>query len=158
MGGGEMIQDVFLDHSTYADPPLRFEAGTPAIAEAVALGAACDYLAEVGMDAVNAQEQALGKYLYERTSEVEGIRIVGPSPTDEIERAALVAFHHNDVHATDLAMILDQSGVAVRSGHHCTQPLHRELGLNASARASLYFYNNKEVRQLVCRSVIVLGT
>merc|ERR1712070_745914 len=144
MGGGEMIQDVFLDHSTYALPPSRFEAGTPAIGEAIGLGAACEYLMELGMDNVHAYEQEIGDYLYEELSKVEGVRIFGPPPSAPGGRAALCSFHVEGVHATDLSMIIDQSGVAIRSGHHCTQPLHRHLGINASARASLYIYNTKE--------------
>jgi len=139
MGGGEMIQDVFLDHSTYAPPPGRFEAGTPAIAEAIGLGAACDYLAAVGMDRVHAFEDEIGGYLHQELSRVEGVTIYGPRP--ELGRASLCAFNVEGLHATDVSTILDQAGVAVRSGHHCTQPLHRELGVSASARASAYLYN-----------------
>eukprot|EP00873_Tetraselmis_striata_P011115 jgi/Tetstr1/431379/TSEL_021070.t1 len=143
MGGGEMIADVFLDHSTYAEPPARFEAGTPAIAEAIALGAAIDYLQEIGMEKVHAYEQELGKYLYEKLSEVPGVQIYGPPPTARGGRAALCAFNVEGLHATDVSTLLDASGVAVRSGHHCTQPVHRYLGIAASARASLYIYNTR---------------
>ncbi|EFJ32663.1 hypothetical protein SELMODRAFT_86206 [Selaginella moellendorffii] len=142
LGGGEMISDVFLNHSTYADPPLRFEAGTPAIAEAIGLGAAIDYLSNLGMDNIHAYEVELSKYLYSKLSSVSGVRIYGPKSGSE--RAALCAFNVEGIHPTDLSTFLDQQhGVAVRSGHHCTQPLHRHLGINASARASLYFYNTK---------------
>jgi len=139
MGGGEMIQDVYMDHSTYAEPPSRFEAGTPAIAEAIALGAACDYLTKVGMDRVHAYETEIGTYLYERLSEVEGVTVYGPTP--EQGRAGLCAFNVEGLHANDVCTLLDQAGVATRSGHHCTQPLHRYLEIGASARASLYIYN-----------------
>ena len=141
MGGGEMIQDVFLDHSTYASPPLRFEAGTPAICEAIGMGAACEYLTDLGMDAVHAYENEIGTYLYEQLAAVNGVRIYGPPPSSNRGRASLAAFNVEGIHATDISMILDTKGVAVRSGHHCTQPLHRYLDINASARASLYIYN-----------------
>jgi len=144
MGGGEMIADVFQESSTYADPPSRFEAGTPAIGEAIALGAACDYLSSLGMENVHQYELQLGQYLYEQLQEVEGVTIYGPPPSADGGRASLCSFTAEGVHATDISTILDHSGVAVRSGHHCTQVLHRELGLNATARASLYIYNTKE--------------
>jgi len=141
MGGGEMIQDVFLDHSTYAPPPARFEAGTPAIAEAIGLGAACDYLSALGMQRVHAYEAEIGGYLYERLQSVPGVTVYGPPPGGARGRASLAAFNVEGLHATDVSTILDASGVAVRSGHHCTQPLHRYLGVPASARASAYIYN-----------------
>ncbi|XP_024363150.1 cysteine desulfurase 1, chloroplastic [Physcomitrium patens] len=146
LGGGEMIVDVFLDRSTYASPPSRFEAGTPAIGEAIGLGAALDYLNKIGMDRVHKYEMELSKYLYDSLSKVPGVRIYGPpvGPNGE-NRASLCAFNVEGIHATDLSTFLDQQhGIAVRSGHHCTQPLHRHLGINASARASLYFYNTTD--------------
>lgn len=143
MGGGEMIQDVFLDHSTYAAPPMRFEAGTPAIAEAIGLGAACDYLTAIGMDKVKAYEDDIGAYLYDRLAAVPKVTIYGPPPTVPRGRAALAAFNVEGLHATDVSTLLDNAGVAVRSGHHCTQPLHRELGINASARASCSVYTTR---------------
>ncbi|KAL1337034.1 cysteine desulfurase 1, chloroplastic [Arachis hypogaea] len=145
LGGGEMISDVFLDHSTYAEPPSRFEAGTPAIGEAIGLGAAIDYLSGIGMQTIHDYEVELGRYLYERLLSIPNIRIYGPAPSEKIKRAALCSFNVENIHATDLATFLDQQhGVAIRSGHHCAQPLHRYLGVNASARVSLYFYNTKE--------------
>ncbi|CAK9184855.1 unnamed protein product [Ilex paraguariensis] len=145
LGGGEMISDVFLDHSTYADPPSRFEAGTPAIGEAIGLGAAIDYLSEIGMQKIHNYEVDLANYLYESLRSVHGVRIYGPAPSQTVQRAALCSFNVDDIHPTDLATFLDQQhGVAIRSGHHCAQPLHRYLGISASARASLYFYNTKE--------------
>ncbi|KAF6255085.1 aminotransferase class V domain-containing protein [Scenedesmus sp. NREL 46B-D3] len=141
MGGGEMIQDVFLDHSTYAAPPARFEAGTPSIAEAIGLGAACDYLSATGMDKVHAYEQEIGGYLYERLAALNKVTIYGPPPSVKRGRAALASFNVGGLHATDVSTLLDTAGVAVRSGHHCTQPLHRHLGIPASARASCYIYN-----------------
>ncbi|KAL2643833.1 hypothetical protein R1flu_011420 [Riccia fluitans] len=146
MGGGEMIADVYLDHSTYANPPARFEAGTPAIGEAIGLGAAVEYLTNIGMDRVHAYEMELSKYLYDSLSAIPDVKIYGPKPGPHGEnRAALCAFNVAGMHATDIATVLDmEHGIAVRSGHHCTQPLHRHLNINATARASLYFYNTKE--------------
>ncbi|XP_010475649.1 PREDICTED: cysteine desulfurase 1, chloroplastic-like [Camelina sativa] len=145
LGGGDMISDVFLDHSTYAEPPSRFEAGTPAIGEAIALGAAIDYLSEIGMPKIHEYEVELGKYLYGKLSALPDVRIYGPRPSESVHRGALCSFNVEGLHPTDLATFLDQQhGVAIRSGHHCAQPLHRYLGVNASARASLYFYNTKE--------------
>ncbi|KAL4339142.1 hypothetical protein GQ457_08G001740 [Hibiscus cannabinus] len=145
LGGGEMISEVFLDHSTYAEPPSRFEAGTPAIGEAIGLGAAIDYLSGIGMQKIHDYEMELANYLYEKLCSVPNIRIYGPKPSDNIHRAALCSFNVENIHPTDLATFLDQQhGVAIRSGHHCAQPLHRHLGVNASARASLHFYNTRE--------------
>lgn len=145
LGGGEMIADVYLDRATYADVPHKFEAGTPAIAEVIALGAAVDYLTHLGMNKINAYEQALTTYLYEQLAQVPTVRIYGPKPTTTGKvRAALTSFTAGSVHPHDLSTILDQAGVAIRAGHHCTQPLHRYLGAQSTARASLYFYNTRE--------------
>ena len=152
-GGGEMIQDVFLSHSTYAPSPGRFEAGTPAIAQAIGLGAAIDYINSIGEDGMKRiydYEKEIGLYLYRRMSELDGITILGPNPdlneinSKNTERTAIVSFVCDGVHPSDLSTFLDMEGVAIRAGHHCCQPLHRELGLSHSARASLYFYNTKE--------------
>ncbi|MBX9252559.1 cysteine desulfurase [Desmonostoc muscorum CCALA 125] len=144
-GGGEMIAEVYLDHSTYAELPHKFEAGTPAIGEAIALGAAIDYLSSIGMDKIHAYEAELTAYLFEQLEQIPQIRIYGPKPNAQGEgRAALATFTAEGVHANDLSTLLDQEGVAIRSGHHCTQPLHRYLGIPASARASLSFYNTRE--------------
>ncbi len=145
LGGGEMIADVFLDHATYADLPHKFEAGTPAIAEAIALGAAVDYLSAIGMDAIHAYEEELTGYLFQQLQQIPELRLYGPKPNvDGSGRAALAAFTAGDVHPHDLSTILDQAGVAIRAGHHCTQPLHRHVGAQSTARASLYFYNTSE--------------
>lgn len=140
-GGGEMIDRVELQSSTYALPPSRFEPGTPAIAEAVGLGVACKYLSSIGMARIAEHEAALGKYLYEQLEAVGGLKLYGPS-TRQATRTGLVAFNCPAVHATDLSFFLDQEGVAIRTGHHCTQPLHVTLGASGSLRASLYFYND----------------
>ncbi|XP_008218813.1 PREDICTED: cysteine desulfurase 1, chloroplastic [Prunus mume] len=145
LGGGEMISDVFLDHSTYAEPPSRFEAGTPAIGEAIGLGVAIDYLSGLGMQKIHDYEIFLAKYLYDSLSSVPNIHIYGPAPSNHVTRAAHCSFNVDNIHPTDLATYLDQQhGVAIRSGHHCAQPLHRHLGVSASARASLHFYNTVE--------------
>ncbi|MGC1310135.1 MAG: SufS family cysteine desulfurase [Phormidesmis sp.] len=142
MGGGEMIQDVFFDHSTYAELPHKFEAGTPAICEAVVLGAAVDYLNGIGMDRIADYEHQMTAYLYEKIAAVPQVKLYGPKPNaDGSGRAAIATFTVDGVHAQDLSTFLDQSGIAIRSGHHCTQPLHRLLDVSSTARASLYFYN-----------------
>eukprot|EP00291_Cryptomonas_curvata_P017215 CAMPEP_0172159192 /NCGR_PEP_ID=MMETSP1050-20130122/4822_1 /TAXON_ID=233186 /ORGANISM="Cryptomonas curvata, Strain CCAP979/52" /LENGTH=415 /DNA_ID=CAMNT_0012828729 /DNA_START=331 /DNA_END=1577 /DNA_ORIENTATION=+ len=144
-GGGEMIDQVFLERSTFAEPPGRFEAGTPAIAQCVGLGAACDFLTSVGMGAIEAHEHHLTKYLFDSLSAVPDIRIYGPRPApDGSGRAALAAFNHATIQASDLATFIDFEGVAIRSGHHCTQPLHRILGASGSARASCYIYTTEK--------------
>ena len=142
MGGGEMIADVFLEKSTYADLPHKFEAGTPAIAEAIALGAAVDYLTGLGMGNIHAYEDQLTAYLFQQLEQIPELRLYGPPPSKG--RAALASFTAGDVHPHDLSTILDQAGVAIRAGHHCTQPLHRYLKAQSTARASLYFYNTRE--------------
>ncbi|GIL46753.1 hypothetical protein Vafri_3659 [Volvox africanus] len=144
MGGGEMIADVHLDHSTFAMPPTRFEAGTPAIAETIGMGAAAEWLQGLGMDRVHAYEEEIGTYLYERLAAVSPrVTVYGPQPNGPRGRASLAAFNVEGLHATDVSTLLDMAGVAVRSGHHCAQPLHRELGVSASARASAYIYNTE---------------
>lgn len=141
LGGGEMIQEVHLDRSTYAKPPQRFEAGTPPIAEAIALGKAAEYLMELGMEKVWQHDRSLVEYALERLSEIPEIRTFGPRGPD---RGGVIAFTLGRLHAHDLATALDQEGVAVRAGHHCAQPLHRRLGVAATARASFYLYNTHE--------------
>ena len=143
-GGGEMIAEVYLDHFTVGELPHKFEAGTPAIGEAIALGAAVDYLMSIGLDKIADYEHELTAYLYERLREIPELKLYGPLPNAKGEgRAALASFSVDGIHANDLSTLLDDAGVAIRSGHHCTQPLHRYLGVNATARASLYFYNTK---------------
>lgn len=142
LGGGEMIGEVSLDSFTYAELPHKFEAGTPAIGEAIALGAAVDYLSKIGMANIHAYEEELTAYLFQKLQQFPELRVYGPKPTvDGKGRAALAAFNVENLHANDLSPLLDYEGVAIRSGHHCTQPLHTVLGVAGSARASLYFYN-----------------
>jgi len=140
LGGGEMIREVHLDHSTYNDLPYKFEAGTMNIAQAVGLGAAVDYLGERGMENVREHEKQLGEYAFRRLSEIEGIEIYGPKK----DRTGLVSFSLPEVHPHDLSQLLDEEGIAIRSGHHCAQPLMRRLGVAATARASFHLYNTEE--------------
>jgi cysteine desulfurase / selenocysteine lyase len=148
MGGGDMISRVTLDGSTWNDLPYKFEAGTPAIAEAIGLGAAVDYLSEMGMEKIHAHEQAITSYALDRLSEVPGVTLYGP--TDSAHKGAVATFTYHGVHAHDVAQVLDSEGIAVRAGHHCAMPLHECLGIPASARASFYLYNTPaEVDALV---------
>ncbi|MGK7904717.1 MAG: SufS family cysteine desulfurase [Hormoscilla sp.] len=145
LGGGEMIKDVFLEHATYADIPNKFEAGTPAIGEAIGLGAAVDYLTNIGMEKIHAYEAELTAYICEQLGKIPEVQVYGPQPKANGEgRAALASFTAGEVHPHDLSTMLDEAGVAIRAGHHCTQPLHRALGVQSTARASLYFYNTRE--------------
>ncbi|SBO44731.1 SufS family cysteine desulfurase [Cyanobium sp. NIES-981] len=144
LGGGEMIQDVFLDHSTWADLPHKFEAGTPAIGEAIGMGAALDYLQTLGLDRIHRWEQQLTRRLFDRLGAIDGVRILGPTPEQQPHRGALAAFTVEGLHANDLAALLDSAGICIRSGHHCTQPLHRLYGIPGSARASLSFTTTPE--------------
>ena len=144
LGGGEMIQDVFLDHSTWAELPHKFEAGTPAIGEAIGMGAAIRYLQDLGLDAIQAWEAQLTDHLFARLQVIEGLRILGPTPEQQPGRGALATFLVDGLHANDIAAMLDLSGVCIRSGHHCCQPLHRHYGVTGSARASLSFTSTFE--------------
>ena len=147
-GGGEMIERVHRDHSTWAEPPHKFEAGTPNIAGAVGMAAAVKYLEGVGLDAVHAHEAALAAEAVSGLSEVEGMRILGPVRSDE--RAGVVPFVIDGTSAQDVATILDTEGIAVRAGHHCAQLVVDRYGLTATVRASFYLYNTiEEVTRLV---------
>ena len=139
LGGGEMIQEVFLDHSTWAALPHKFEAGTPGIGEAIGMGAAITYLQTLGLDAIQAWEAELTSHLFSRLQSINGLRILGPTPEQQPGRGALATFVVEGVHANDIAAMLDLAGVCIRSGHHCCQPLHRLYGVTGSARASLSF-------------------
>src|SRR5579875_219694 len=142
MGGGDMIRTVKLRESTWNDLPWKFEAGTPAIAEAVGLGAAVDYLSTLGMENVQRHEQELTAYAIERLSSVPNLTIYGPPAH---QRGGVISFTLGDIHPHDLASILDQEvGVAIRAGHHCAQPLMERFGLSATARASFYVYTMPE--------------
>jgi cysteine desulfurase/selenocysteine lyase len=150
LGGGSMINRVYLDSFTPAELPAKFEAGTPPIAPAIALGAAIDYLNALGVEAVARHEHELVRYAYERLQEIEGLQILGPTPD---ERATLVSFNVTQPHPHDVAQLLDQQGIAVRAGHHCTQPLHDRLGITASTRASFYLYNTPAEVDLLVETV-----
>jgi len=143
LGGGEMIDEVFLDHSTWADLPHKFEAGTPAIGEAIGMGAALDYLTKLGLGNIHVWEQELTVLLWDGLARIEGITLLGPTPEQQPHRAALASFVVAGAHPHDLCALLDANGICIRSGHHCTQPLHRILGINASARASLAFSTSR---------------
>ena len=148
LGGGEMIEIVRLQGSTYAAPPARFEAGTPPIIQAVGLGAALDYLDGIGMAAIADYEQALTRYALEQLSSIEGLRLLGPIGDDE--RGGAVASTVEGVHPHDMMQLLDSRGIAVRGGHHCARPLHERLGLQSSTRASFGPYSSgEEVDRLV---------
>ncbi|HEX2300845.1 MAG TPA: aminotransferase class V-fold PLP-dependent enzyme, partial [Pseudonocardiaceae bacterium] len=137
--GGSMIELVKMEASTYAPPPQRFEAGVPMTSQAVGLGAAVDYLCEVGMNRVAAHERALTERALAGLAQIDGIRIVGPIDTEQ--RGGAVSFVFEDVHAHDAGQVLDDRGVAVRVGHHCAWPLHRRFGIAATVRATFAVYN-----------------
>ncbi len=142
LGGGEMIESVWMDHTTFAAPPHKFEAGTMPIAEAAGLGAAVDYLAGIGRDAIHAHEQdLLGQALAELTG-IAGVRILGPEKPED--RGTAISFEVAGVHPHDVSQVLDDLGIAVRAGHHCAWPLHRALGVQSSTRASFYLYNTRD--------------
>ncbi|EAE2397042.1 cysteine desulfurase [Listeria monocytogenes] len=140
--GGEMIDFVELYDSTWKELPWKFEAGTSIIGGAIALGAAIDYLAEVGLANIHAHEQVLASYAIEEMSKIEGITIYGPK--DASKRCGLVTFNLEGAHPHDIATILDEDGIAIRAGHHCAQPLMKWLDVSSTARASFYIYNTKE--------------
>jgi len=139
-GGGEMISSVWLESSTWNEIPHKFEAGTPNIAGAVGLGAAVDYLQNIGMVPITLYEQEITTYALEKMDEIEGMVIYGSAP----ERGGVISFNLGNVHPHDLSQYLDQEGIAVRAGHHCAQPIMRKLDIAATTRISLYFYNTFE--------------
>ncbi|MFX3631911.1 MAG: cysteine desulfurase [Candidatus Pristimantibacillus sp.] len=138
--GGEMIDFVDLYESTWKDVPYRFEGGTPIIAGAVGLGAAIDFLEQIGLDEIDKHEKQLAAYAYDKLSQIDDIIIYGP----KANRVGLVTFNLGDVHAHDVATVLDTEGIAVRAGHHCCQPLMRWLNVSSTARASFYLYNTEQ--------------
>lgn len=142
LGGGDMIRQVHLQESTWNDLPYKFEAGTPAIAEAIGFGAAIDYLNELGMENVRAHEMELTAYALGKLQEVPTLRVIGP--TDVSQRGGLAAFEMPGVHPHDIAALLDRDAICIRAGHHCAQPLHDYYDLSATARASFYVYNTPQ--------------
>ncbi|MDH6134484.1 cysteine desulfurase/selenocysteine lyase [Kitasatospora sp. MAA4] len=148
LGGGEMIETVTMGSSTYAPAPHKFEAGTPPIAQAVGLGAAIDYLANIGMDKIAAHEHAITEYAVARLQEVPDLRIIGPRTA--VDRGAAISFVLGDIHPHDVGQVLDEQGIAVRVGHHCARPVCLRYGIPATTRASFYLYNTQaEVDQLI---------
>jgi len=141
-GGGEMIMLVGLDRSTYKDPPHKFEAGTPNIADSIVLSVAADYMRRIGLDAIAEHERELSEYALRRLGEIPGLSIIGPRTP--VDRGGAISFTMDVVHPHDIAQVLDQEGIAVRAGHHCTQPLHRRYDIAASVRASMHIYNTRE--------------
>jgi cysteine desulfurase/selenocysteine lyase len=141
LGGGEMILEVWIDHATYNEIPYKFEAGTPNIAQSIGMGAAVDYLNDLGMDDVHKHEVETITYALDELGKIEGLKVFGPSAD---KRGGVVSFWMDDIHPHDLATILDTEGVAIRAGHHCAQPLMRVLGVPATSRASFYVYNTTE--------------
>ena len=148
MGGGEMIETVSMASSTFAEPPHRFEAGTPMIAEAIGLGAAIDYVTAIGMDAITEHEHQLTEYALAALSEIEGLRIIGPRTA--VDRGATISFALKGIHPHDVAQLLDEQGIAVRAGHHCARPVCVRYGVPATTRASFAMYTTfDEVDALV---------
>ena len=141
LGGGDMIKEVKLRSFRPNSLPHKFEAGTPAIAEAIGFGAAVDYLTSVGMDAIAAHEYEITEYALERLEEIPGVKVFGPNAE---HKGGVASFTLDGVHPHDVAQILDKDGIAIRAGHHCTQPLHEKFGIPATSRASFYLYNTKE--------------
>jgi cysteine desulfurase / selenocysteine lyase len=139
--GGEMIKEVSYKYTRFNDIPWKFEAGTPNIAQVIGLGAAVDYLNKIGMDKVEDYEKRLVKYAYETISKIDDLDIIGP---DIQNRSGLISFYIKNVHAHDVAQVLDEDGIAVRAGHHCAMPLHNKIGISATTRASFYLYNSIE--------------
>jgi cysteine desulfurase/selenocysteine lyase len=147
-GGGEMIQLVNLQHSTYKDPPWKFEAGTPNIAGAIGWAAAIDYLSKIGMKNIQTHEKELIHYALKCLSEIKGLKIYGPLNN----RGGVIAFNLDGVHPHDVAQVLDSESICIRAGHHCAQPLHKRLeqfgqlpsGFSATCRASFYLYNTRD--------------
>jgi cysteine desulfurase / selenocysteine lyase len=150
LGGGDMIKEVKLRSFRANSLPHKFEAGTPAIAEAVGFGAAVDYLSAIGMDKIAAHEHEITEYALERLEEIPGVKVFGPSAD---KKGGVAAFTLAGVHPHDVAQILDRDGIAVRAGHHCAQPLHEKFGIPATSRASFYLYNTKEEVDLLVNGI-----
>jgi cysteine desulfurase/selenocysteine lyase len=148
-GGGEMIRTVTFEKTTYADPPHRFEAGTPSIAGAVGLGAAIDYLQSIGLEAASAHEADLLDYATRKLSTMDGVRLIGTAR----EKGAVLSFILDGIHAHDVGTVLDHEGIAVRAGHHCAQPVMDRFGIPATARASFALYNTREEVDALVRGI-----
>lgn len=149
-GGGSMIADVTFEKTTYAAPPQKFEAGTPSIADALGLATALDYLQSIGFEAINSHGEEILKYATARLSEISGLRIIGTSK----HKVPILSFIMDGIHPSDLGSIIDHKGIAIRTGHHCTQPLMKRYGIPATARASFSIYNTLEEVDFLQRSLI----
>ncbi|MBN9643458.1 SufS family cysteine desulfurase [Corynebacterium sp. CCM 8862] len=149
--GGSMVELVHMDHTTYAEPPQRFEAGTQMTSQVVGLGAACDYLSAIGMDTIAAREKELTGYALESLSAIAGLTILGPATT--AQRGSAISFNVEGIHPHDLGQVLDDDGVCIRVGHHCAWPVHRAMCVQATARASLYLYNTEEEIDRLARAI-----
>lgn len=152
LGGGGMIKEVTLNNATWADIPWKFEAGTPNYADVIAFSSAIDYLEAIGMDAIREHEIELTQYALKELGSISDLRIFGPA--DARHKAGVITFYDNLVHPHDLSTILDESGIAIRAGHHCAQPLMRRYGVTATARASFYIYNNKEDIDALVKGIV----
>ena len=141
LGGGEMIEVVEMERSTYAAPPYRFEAGTPPIVQAVGLAAAIDFLESIGMEAIEAHEHEITEYALAKLTAIDGFTLLGPA--EAVDRGSAISFNIDGVHPHDVMQLLDSRGVAIRGGHHCARPLHKRLGFQSSTRASAYLYTTK---------------
>ncbi len=148
-GGGDMIASVTLQRSTWAPPPAKFEAGTPAVAEAIGLGAALDYVSALGFPAIAAWESELLREATERVSDIPGLRIIGTA----LDKASVLSFVFDGIHPHDVGAILDDEGVAIRAGHHCAQPLMHRFGVSGTARASFAFYNTRDEIEALVRGL-----
>jgi cysteine desulfurase/selenocysteine lyase len=155
LGGGDMIKRVHLRSFMPNELPYKFEAGTPAIAEAVGLGAAIDYLSQVGMEAIAGYEHEIVEYAMERLEEIPGVNVYGPPAR---ERGGVASFTLTGVHPHDISQILDADGIAIRAGHHCAMPLHEKLNLPATARASFYLYSTREEVDRLAESIYKVKT
>jgi cysteine desulfurase/selenocysteine lyase len=149
-GGGEMIREVFEDRVTYGEPPHRFEAGTPAIVQAIGLGAAIDYVNSIGKERIMAHETALTKYAHEKLGEINSLRIIGKAKN----KAGIVSFELKNAHPHDVATVIDRSGIAVRAGTHCAMPLLARYGVTATCRASFGLYNTRDEVDSLARALI----
>jgi cysteine desulfurase/selenocysteine lyase len=151
MGGGEMIKEVHLQEAKWNDLPWKFEAGTPNIEGAIGLGAAVDYLSDLGMQNVRLHEKDITKYALEELASVKGLTLYGTK--DAEKRGAVISFNLGDIHAHDVATVLDTQGIAIRSGHHCAQPLMERLKVPATSRASFYIYNTKREVDILVKAL-----
>jgi cysteine desulfurase/selenocysteine lyase len=149
-GGGEMIREVFEDRVTYGDPPHKFEAGTPAIVQAIGLGAAIDYVGSIGKARIRAHEMDLLGYAQDRLRQINSLRIIGTAK----DKGAIVSFEIEGAHPHDIATIIDRAGVAVRAGTHCTMPLLARFGVTATCRASFALYNTREEVDSLAKALI----